>query len=83
MKHIDHFDSYGQAVLKQVLVHLFIEDKYPMLKTKETLAYIEKQFTKANAEMGEGYYRYTILFETTSVLDLLPPPPPPPPAVED
>lgn len=77
MKHVDYFDSGGKPVLKQVLVHLNIEDHYPISKTKEVLAEIEKQFTKANLEMGENYYRYMIYFEDISFSDIPPPPPPP------
>src|SRR6056297_2228993 len=62
MKHVDYYDSVGKPILKQVLIYLNIENHYPISKTKEVLAEIEKQFTKANKEKGDNYYRYMIFF---------------------
>lgn len=77
MKHVDYYDSVGEPVLKQILIYLSIEDHYPISKTKEVLAEIEKQFTKANKEKSDNYYRYMIFFEKVSFPDIQPPPPPP------
>ncbi|MER3316920.1 MAG: hypothetical protein RIB79_01385 [Allomuricauda sp.] len=77
MKHIDYIDSNGNPVLKKVLIYLFVEEHFQIAKTKQILSEIEKQFRKANSEMGKDYYRYLLIFEENNYLDVPPPPPPP------
>ncbi|WP_189361844.1 hypothetical protein [Algibacter mikhailovii] len=89
MVHINHLDSeiknitlknhhfqYNKNILKPALIHLHIEDKFSISKTKEVLKEITRQFEKINAERPD-FFRYNILFEGFSWLDIPPPPPPP------
>lgn len=68
--------QYNKTILEPALIHLFIEDKYPITLTKEVLKEIITQFEKINSEMGADYFTYTILFEGISFMDIPPPPPP-------
>ncbi|WP_349352660.1 MULTISPECIES: hypothetical protein [unclassified Flagellimonas] len=77
MNAVDYYDSGGKTVLKQILIFLHIEEHYPISKTKEVLAEIQKQFDKANETMGNKYYRHLIFFEKYDYTDIPPPPPPP------
>ena len=74
---VDYNFQYNGNILKPALIHLYIEDKYPISKTKEVLREITRQFKKLNSEMGTDYFRYTILFEGYSMMDIPTPPPPP------
>ena len=74
---VDYNFRYNKNILKPALIHLYIEDKYPISKTKEVLREITLQFKKINSEMGTDYFRYTLLFEGFSIMDIPPPPPPP------
>ncbi|WP_147296631.1 hypothetical protein [Flagellimonas nanhaiensis] len=71
----DYNFQHDRDILKPALIHLYIEDKFSILKTKEVLKEITRQFKKINSEMGTGFFRYNILFEEFSMLDIPPPPP--------
>lgn len=70
-----NFKSYEDKV-KPAIIHLHIEDKFPISKTKKVLKEIVKQFKRINSEKSSDYFEYTILFEGYSISDILPPPPP-------
>lgn len=71
-----HF-QYNKEVLKPALIYLYIEDRFSISKTKEVLKEIICEFKKINSERGMGYFRYNVIFEGFSILDIPPPPPPP------
>lgn len=74
---MDYNFRYNRNILKPALIHLYIEDKYPISKTKEVLRELTCQFKKLNSQMGTDYFRYTVLFDGYSMMDIPPPPPPP------
>ena len=74
---IDYHFQFNKEILKPALIHLYIENKYPITKTKEVLHEIVQEFEKINLEMGNDYFQYSIIFERFSMLDIPPPPPPP------
>ncbi|SDQ25623.1 hypothetical protein [Flagellimonas zhangzhouensis] len=82
MEHVDYIDTSGNPILKKVLIYLYVEEKYPIIKTKQILSEIENQFKLANLVMGEDYYRYLLIFEEENYFDISFPPPPPPPIFE-
>ncbi|SHG69152.1 hypothetical protein [Flagellimonas flava] len=71
----------GNRRLKPSLLFLYVEDKYPIAKTKEVLKEIVTQFEGINKELGHQKYRYHLQFERFSNFDI--PPPPPPPALDE
>lgn len=73
---VEHHFLYNKGILKPALIHLYIESRYPISKTKEVLQEIVKQFKKINSEMGMDYFQYDINFKGYSMLDIPPPPPP-------
>ena len=79
---VDYHFQFDKDVLKPALIHLYIENKYPISKTKAVLKEIVQQFEKINSEMGSDFFRYNINFERYSMVDI-PPPPPPPEFIEE
>ncbi len=73
----DYHFQYNNDILKPALIHLYIEDRFSISKTKEVLKEITRQFKKINSERGADFFRYNILFEGFSIFDIPPPPPPP------
>lgn len=71
-------------VLKPTMISLYIDDKFPIEKTKAVLKTITQEFNNINAAHGDkNYLPYFILFENYSCLDIPAPPPPPPLPAED
>ncbi|MGB5701000.1 hypothetical protein [Muriicola sp.] len=68
--------QFDKNFINPALIHLFIEDKYPITLTKEVLKEIITQFEKINSEMGADYFTYSILFDGISYMDIPPPTPP-------
>lgn len=67
----DHNYYYNTDTLKPALIHLHIQDNYPIAKTKEVLKQIVTRFKKDTT-----LFNYNILFEDFSHLDIPAPPPP-------
>ncbi|NER09821.1 hypothetical protein [Muriicola jejuensis] len=67
---------YDREILGPALIHFYIEDQYPIELTKEILREIIVQFEEVNSEMGSDFFKYHILFEGYSMMDIPPPPPP-------
>lgn len=67
---------YEKQILQPALIHFYIEDDQPTSLIKEVLREVVLQFEGINAEMGKGFFKYTILFEGFSIMDIPPPPPP-------
>ena len=73
---------WDRNVLKPAMIHLFIDDKFGIEKTKTVLKEITREFNKINSVHGaENYFPYFIHFESYSWLDI--PAPPPPPALPE
>ena len=71
--------QHDKNQLRPALIHLFIEDKYPISKTKKVLKEIAEQFESINSKNGPNYFQYHILFEDKTFFTVPPPPPPPVP----
>ncbi|KAA5820845.1 hypothetical protein FPF71_17040 [Algibacter amylolyticus] len=68
---------YKQNKLKPAVIFLYVEDKHSIVVTKKVLKEIIEQFNRVNSDKSPDYFKYTILFEGYSLLDIPPPPPPP------
>jgi len=66
--------QYDKKILKPALIHLYIEDKYPISTTKKVLKEIIEQFKNINSGEELDYFKYSILFEGGEYL-IIPPPP--------
>ncbi len=73
--------QYGKKILKPALIHLYIDDKYPISTTKKVLKEVIKQFKNINSKEELDYFKYSILFEGAPYI-LIPPPPIPPSSQE-
>ena len=73
--------QYNKDILEPALIHLYIDDKYPISMTKKVLKEIAEQFENINSSNKPDYFEYDILFE--SKYFFIVPPPPPPPQVEN
>lgn len=73
---------WNENILKTAIIEVFVDDKFPIEKTKEILKEITKVFKKINTENGKDYFEYQINFTGSSWLDVPPPPPPAPPVPE-
>ena len=69
--------QYKKDILRPALIYLYIDDKYPISKTKKVLKEIAEQFKSINSNNKPDYFQYNILFETRSFFAVPPPPPPP------
>lgn len=70
----------NKNILEPALIYLYIDDKYPISKTKKVLKEIADQFENINSTIKPDYFQYDILFK--SKYFFIVPPPPPPPQVE-
>ena len=59
-------------------MHLYIDDKYSISKTKKVLKEIFQQFDKIKIERGPKYFPYHITVEEYDFLSISPPPQSPP-----
>jgi hypothetical protein len=68
--------KFDKSSVDPALIHLFIENKFPITLTKEVLREVIIQFDKISSEKGPDYFKYNVLFEGISMMDIPPPPPP-------
>lgn len=71
--------SSRYSKMKPVLIHLYVEDQYPIITTKKVLSGIAKGFDEINRSYNTDYIKYHILLERTDLSNIPIPPPPPPP----
>lgn len=64
--------------LRNVIIHLFIEDQYSIATTKKVLKEVEESFDKLIKREDLEPFKYFILFESFSRADFKAPPPPKP-----
>lgn len=69
--------QYNEDKVKPALIHLFIEDKYPISTIKKVLKEIVAQFDNINSGNKPDFFKYNILFEKYDITNVPPPPPPP------
>lgn len=67
---------HNKDVPKPALIYLYIDDKYPISKTKKVLKEIAEQFKSINSSNKPNYFQYNILFESKGFFAVPPPPPP-------
>jgi len=67
--------EYDKGILKAALIHIYIEEKYPISKTKKVLKEIVEQFENINSGKKTDYFKYIILIEQFDLSNIPPPPP--------
>ncbi|WP_291865077.1 hypothetical protein [Maribacter sp.] len=72
---INYHFQYNKNILRPAIIHLYIENSYPIAKTKEVLKQVVKEFKKVNYENEKNFFRYNIIFESYNLLNIPPPPP--------
>ncbi len=67
--------EYEKDILIPALIHIYIEEKYPISKTKKVLKEIIEQFENINSGKKTDYFKYIILIEQFDLSNIPPPPP--------
>ena len=80
-----HNFQSNENKVKPALIYFYVEDKYPISKTKTVLKEIAEQFSALNSKNDSEFFKYNILFEGYEISNIphLPPPPPPPPPMSN
>jgi hypothetical protein len=72
-----HNFKYNENKVKPALIHFYVEDKYPISKTKTVLKEIAEQFSALNSKNDSEFFKYNVLFEGHDISNIPPPPPQP------
>ena len=67
--------EYEKDILRPALIHIYIEEKYPISKTKKVLKEIIEQFEKINSVNKTDFFKYIILINQFDLSNIPLPPP--------